>query len=76
VTITPSALRRDLYRLLDQVLESGQALEVECKGELLQIVPKKRPSKMSRLVRHPCLTGDPESIVHLDWSQEWRHDLP
>lgn len=27
-------------------------------------------------MRHDCLTGDPEDIVHLDWSREWPHDLP
>lgn len=32
--------------------------------------------KLSRLVEHDCVIGDPEEIVHWDWSEEWHHDLP
>jgi len=76
MAITASTLRGNIYRLLDQVLESGQPLEIERKGELLKIIPENRSAKMSRLIKHPCLQGDPESIVHMDWSDEWQHDLP
>ncbi len=76
MAITASTLRGNIYRLLDQVLESGQPLEIERKGELLKIIPENRSAKMSRLIKHPCLEGDPESIVHMDWSDEWQHDLP
>ena len=50
-------------------------LEIERKGQLLKIVPEQRPGKMANLVRHHCLTEDPESIVHIDWSGEWHDDL-
>jgi len=76
MTITASTLRSNIYRLLDQVLESRQPLEIERKGQLLKIIPEDPPSKMSRLVKHSCIKGDPESIVHMDWSSEWKHDLP
>jgi hypothetical protein len=76
MTITASTLRGNIYRLLDEVLETGQPLEIERKGSLLRIVPEKRLAKMSTLIKHPCLQVDPESIVHIDWSDEWRHDLP
>jgi hypothetical protein len=42
----------------------------------VEIVPKAPASKLARLVKHDCLVGDPESIVHIDWSGEWQHDLP
>ena len=76
MAITASTLRGNIYKLLDQVLETGQPLEIERKGASLKIVPEQPPSKLSRLVKHPCLTGDPETVVHLDWSKEWKHDLP
>lgn len=75
MAITASNLRGNIYRLLDQVLETGQPIEIERKGKLLKIIPEERPSKMSRLSKHSCMQGDPESIVHMDWSDEWRHDL-
>ena len=76
MAVNASTLRENIYRLLDQVLETGQPLEIERKGRLLRVVPVSEPSKLARLVKHDCLRGDPEAIVHLDWSGEWRHDLP
>ncbi|MCI5124590.1 MAG: type II toxin-antitoxin system Phd/YefM family antitoxin [Candidatus Electrothrix sp. AR5] len=76
MAITASALRGNIYKLLDNVLESGKPLEVERKGARLQIIPKKPISKLSRLTKHACIQGNPESIINLDWSDEWNHDLP
>ena len=76
MAINALTLRDNITRLLDQVLDSGQPLEIERKGKLLRVVPVLGPSKIDRLVQHDCLRGDPEALVHLDWSREWRHDLP
>ena len=68
-----SALRADLYRLLDQVLETGEPLEIERKGKRLRIVPVKRGSKLDLLKPNPgAIIGDPEDLVHMDWSSEWK----
>jgi hypothetical protein len=75
MAITVSALRGNIYRLLDKILESGKPLEIERKGKRLQIIPKEPDSKLSRLTKHTCIQGDPESIVHVDWSDEWKSDL-
>ena len=73
MTITVSALRQDLYRLLDRVLETGETLEIERKGRRLLVTPAQIPPKLDRLVPHPdCIVGDPEDLVHVDWSSEWR----
>lgn len=76
MTITASALRSDIYRLLDGVAESGKELRVERKGKLLKIVPVGKQGKLARLTPHACVSGDPDDLVHIDWSGEWRHDLP
>ncbi len=76
MTITASALRSDIYRLLDGVAETGKELKVERKGKLLKIVPVGKQGKLARLTAHACVSGDPEDLVHIDWSEEWRHDLP
>lgn len=68
-----SALRANLYRLLDRVLETGEPLEIERHGARLRIAPLERPGRLERLRPHPgFLPGDPDEIVHLDWSAEWR----
>ncbi len=72
MTITPSALRRDIYRLLDQVAETGAPLIVERKGRRIRIVREEPPEgRLARLVPHDCIRGDPEDLVHIDWSDRW-----
>ena len=75
MSITTSTLRSNIYRLLDGVLEDGKPLIVERKGHRLKIVCEEAPTRLGRLTKHGCIKGDPESLVHLDWSEEWSDDL-
>jgi hypothetical protein len=71
--VTATELRRNIYRLLDQVLYSKVPLEVERKGKSLIIIPADAVSKFDRLEPHiDCVIGDPEDLVHIDWSEEWQ----
>jgi hypothetical protein len=73
VAITASQLRQDVYRLLDQVLATGRPLEIERNGQLLRIAPATGTSRLSRVATRPDLiNGDPDDLVHLDWSDAWR----
>ena len=75
MAITATELRQDIYKLLDEILDSGVPLEIERRGRRLQIVPAERPSKLDRLIPHPdAMTEDPEWYVHIDWSGEWNPD--
>jgi len=72
MALTASKLRQDVYRILDQVLETGVPVEVERRGQLLRIVLVTTRNKLDNLTERPdFLRGDPEEIVHLDWSEEW-----
>lgn len=71
--VTASALRANIYKLLDRVLDTGVPIVVERKGKQLKIVPVGAPSKLSRLESRPdYLRADPEEFVHIDWSGEWK----
>jgi antitoxin (DNA-binding transcriptional repressor) of toxin-antitoxin stability system len=73
--LTASRLRQDIYRVLDEVLETGVPVEIERRGRLLRIVPaepSKGSSTIHELPERPYLRADPEEIVHVDWSGEWR----
>ena len=71
--LTASQLRANVYRLLDQVLESGQPLRITRKGKTLLVIPEEPVSKVDRLPhRHGYIVGDPEELVHMDWSGEWK----
>ncbi len=72
MTVTASVLRKDIYQLLDQVLATGKPLSVKRKNGVVKIVPEKPVSKLSRLKEHNCIIGDPEDLVHMDWSKEWK----
>lgn len=69
--VTASKLRENIYSILDQVLETGTPVEVIRKGKVLKIVAEEKPDKLSRLKKRNYLVGDPEDIVHMDWSSEW-----
>lgn len=71
--LTISKLRADIYRIVDEVLRTGQAVEVERKGRVVRIVPVSQGRRIDGLTPHPgAVVGDPEELVHLDWSDSWR----
>jgi len=76
LAITATQLRQNIYRLLDQVLETGEPLEIERNGRRVRVVPVERLSKLDRIIEHPDLiVGDPEDLVHIDWYDEWHPDI-
>jgi hypothetical protein len=75
VATTASQLRANIYRMLDEVLETGQPLEIERKGKTLVIAPKEEQSIWDRLPRREgAIVGDPDELIHIDWSSEWNPD--
>lgn len=75
MAMTATKLRADVYRLLDEVLETGQPLEIERNGKILVIAPKEEQSIWERLPRcKGFIVGDPDELIHMDWSSEWNPD--
>ncbi len=70
--IKATKLRQNLYRILDEILESGVPVEIERNGRVLKIIPEK-VNKLGNLEKHEVINGDPEELVHLDWSKEWKN---
>ena len=73
--VKATQLRKNIYSILDQVLETGKPVQIERNGRVLTIEPDKRPSKISRLKKRKVIAVDPQAIVDVDWSGEWRDDL-
>jgi len=70
--MTASALRRDIYRILDRVLESGEPVIIERNGRRVRISAEDVPSRLEALVRRPeVVVGNSDDFVHLDWFDEW-----
>ncbi len=73
--VTATYLRQHIYELLDQVLKTGEPLILERHGKKLQIatVVERPRRKLSQLrERNDIIVGDPEDLVHMDWSTEWK----
>jgi antitoxin (DNA-binding transcriptional repressor) of toxin-antitoxin stability system len=71
--LTASELRENIYKILDQILETGIPVEIDRRGKILRIVPAEPRSKLDRLPRREgVLNCDPEDIVHMDWYDEWK----
>lgn len=77
MTLTASRLSQNLYAILDQVLATGEPVEIERNGRRLLIQAEHQGSIWDRLEVRECSVGDREELVHMDWSEEWRgQDLP
>jgi len=70
--LTASKLRENIYRILDQVIETGVPVEVRRKGRIVKIIAEEQPTRTERLRPRAYLREDPEKLVHCDWSQEWQ----
>ena len=73
---------KPLTQILDEMVETGTPVEIERYGQRFQILPATPENtttsgnKLDNLIERPYLNCDPDDIVHLDWSTEWRsHDL-
>jgi len=71
MTVTASALRQNIYKTLDRVIATGIPVEIVRRRKRLRIIPVDQKSKLSNLRKRDVLKGDPESLVHMDWSNEW-----
>ena len=68
-----TALRQQLFKVVDQVISTGVPVEINRKGHVLKIVLDTKKSKLENLVQHDCIVGDPEDLVNLPlhkWDEE------
>jgi hypothetical protein len=70
--ITATSLRKNLYTILDRVAATGTPVEVERKGKIIKIIVAEKKSKLDNLEPHSIVKGDPEELVTIDWTGEWR----
>ncbi|HEY3823257.1 MAG TPA: hypothetical protein VGL82_01810 [Bryobacteraceae bacterium] len=73
--MTTSKLRKNVYRILDSVPETGEAVEVVRNDRVLRIVADTPPSRLARLKKRDCVRVNPDDLVEVDWSKEWKPEL-
>lgn len=83
MSVTPTELRRNLYTLLDKVIETGEPLEVRRGEQKVWLVAQPgNGKKLDQLMERDCIDGEPEDLVDLDplnlkdEDEGGRRDLP
>lgn len=71
---TPTALRKNLYTVLDTVLETGIPAVIKRHGKYLKIIPESPVSRLDRLVPHPCVEGDSSDLPDIHWDTLWSQE--
>ena len=76
MTITPTDFRKDLFNLLDKILDTGKVLEINRNGHIFKVIPPKKTKKLDRLVAHEdAVVGDSDDFIDIDWSHEWKPSI-
>ena len=76
-SVTATELRGNIYRLLDEVIETGMPIEIERKGKKVRIVTVEPVDKLKNLtLRNDVINGDPEDLVTISWEHEINLDFP
>ena len=71
--MTATELRKDIYRVLDDVLETGVPQEVTRGARTLMIVPAGgRRLRLEDLTRREALSCSPDELVETSW--DWSPD--
>jgi len=69
-------IQNDIFQLLDKVIKTGVPVEIERKGKRLLISPAEKRRDLGSLEEHPeFIVGNPDDLVHIDWSAEWKPQL-
>lgn len=75
--ITPTQLRKNIYKILDDVLNTGVPVEIIRNGKLLKIIPVKEVNKLEQLIHRPdTIIGDSDDLANVHWQNEIHLDLP
>ena len=67
-TVTPTELRGNIFKLLDEVLTTGIPIEINKSGKRLRIVAVGKPDKLQNIISRPnVIQGDPNDLVDIHW---------
>ena len=71
--VTDINSKEDILRILDKVVNTDTPLEIERNGKRLLISPTKKHRDLDCLEKHAdFIVGNPDDLVHMDWSSEWK----
>ncbi len=72
MVVTTTELRQNLYNLLDQLIQTGQPIEIKRKNKVLKIIIEPPKSKLDNLKKRDVLNCKPDEIINNYWESEWK----
>jgi hypothetical protein len=78
MTVALEDFQKDAQPWLTRLKQTGETLFLMAGREAFELRPVQPPAQPSltgeelRLPKRDIIVGDPEELVHLDWSSEWR----
>jgi len=78
MNFTVSRLRENIYNIIDGVLDTGVPIFIKRKGKILKITVEGKRDKLEPLrglEKRNIICNDPDDLIHMDWSSEWRDNL-
>lgn len=77
MVVTVDEIKSDIEGVLNRLETPDETVEFEANGQGWRIVPTAPKGKLRNLISRPdIIIGDPEDLVHIDWSEYWNADLP
>ena len=70
--ISLTALRNNLFKIVDDIIKTGNPVEIERNGHRLKIILKEKRSKLDNLKPHDCIVGDPDDLIQIkvgEWGE-------
>jgi len=74
--MTITELRRNIYKIFDEVVETGRQIVITRKGKKIRITREPEGGKLELLKDSPSKVckGDSDEIISIDWSGEWTEE--
>ena len=70
-SISLTALRNNLFKIVDGIIKTGNPVEIERNGHRLKIILEEKRSKLDNLRPHDCIVGDPDDLIQIKVGEEW-----
>jgi hypothetical protein len=73
--LTPTELRKNIYRVLDEILTTGIPVEIIRKGKTLKIIAAESVDKLQNLRTRPhFIVGDSDDLHDIHWDDDVKLD--
>ena len=71
-SISLTALRSNLFKIVDDIIKTGNPVEIERSGHRLKITLEEKRSKLDNLKPHDCIVGEPDDLIQIkvgEWGE-------